>query len=146
MAKQAKDFFSSTDELMILNAIRQAESNTSGEIRVHIENNCKSDVLERAAQVFDLLKMQKTKLRNGVLFYLAVKDKKFAIIGDAGINAKVADDFWDEIKGLMLEHFKKGEFTEGLFEGIIKAGDQLKKHFEHQDDDVNELPDEISYS
>lgn len=146
MPKQAKDFFSATDELLILNAIRQAESNTSGEIRVHIENKCKGDVLDRAAQVFDLLKMQKTELRNGVLFYLAVMDKKFAIIGDAGINAKVPENFWDEIKELMVGHFKEGEFAAGLSNGIIKAGDQLQAHFEHQDDDVNELPDEISYS
>jgi uncharacterized membrane protein len=146
MPKQAKDFFSKTDELQILNAIRHAESNTSGEIRVHIENKCKIDVLDRAAQIFDLLKMQKTELRNGVLFYLAVVDKKFAILGDAGINAKVKPDFWDEIKAMMLGHFKKGDFAEGLSNGIIKAGEQLKEHFEHQDDDVNELSDEISYS
>ena len=146
MPKQAKDFFSKTDELQILNAIRHAESSTSGEIRVHIENKCKIDVLDRAAQIFDLLKMQKTELRNGVLFYLAVVDKKFAILGDAGINAKVKPDFWDEIKEMMLGHFKKGNFAEGLSNGIIKAGEQLKEHFEHQDDDVNELSDEISYS
>lgn len=146
MAKQAKDFFSAADELQIMNAIRQAENNTSGEIRVHIENKCKGDVLDRAAQVFDLLKMHKTELRNGVLFYLAVKDRKFAIIGDAGINAKVPDHFWDEIKEMMFEHFKEGDFSKGLSQGIIKAGEQLKSHFQHQDDDVNELSDEISYS
>lgn len=146
MPKQAKDFFSTTEELQIMNAIRQAESNTSGEIRVHIENNCKTEVLDRAAQVFDLLKMQKTELRNGVLFYLAIKDKKFAILGDVGINAKVPENFWDKIKELMLENFKKGEFAIGLSQGIIQAGEQLKKHFEHQEDDVNELSDEISYS
>jgi len=146
MAENAKDFFSATDELQIMNAIRQAESNTSGEIRVHIENNCKGEVLDRAAQVFDLLKMHKTELRNGVLFYLAIRDRKFAIIGDAGINAKVPDNFWDEIKEMMLKHFKEGAFAEGLSQGIIKAGEQLQEHFEHQDDDENELSDEISYS
>jgi len=146
MSKQAKDFFSKSEELQILNAIRLAESNTSGEIRVHIENNCKTEVLDRAAQIFDLLKMQKTELRNGVLFYLAIRDRKFAILGDVGINAKVPEDFWDNIKELMLEHFKKGEFAIGLSQGIIQAGEQLKKHFKHQDDDVNELSDEISYS
>lgn len=146
MSNQAKDFFSNSEELQIMNAIRQAEGNTSGEIRVHIENNCKNEVLDRAAQVFDLLKMQKTELRNGVLFYLAIRDKKFAILGDVGINAKVPEKFWDEIKELMLDHFKKGEFADGLSQGIIKAGEQLKEHFEHQDDDVNELSDEISYS
>lgn len=143
---KAKGFFSTKDELMILNAIRHAESNTSGEIRVHVEDRCKIDVLDRAAQVFDLLKMQKTKLRNGVLFYFAVKDKKFAIIGDLGINEKVADDFWDEIKEVLMVHFKEGEFAKGLSEGIIMAGDQLRAHFEYMDDDINELSDEISYT
>lgn len=146
MPKQAKDFFSNAEELQIMNAIREAESNTSGEIRVHIENKCKTEVLDRAAQVFDLLKMQKTVLRNGVLFYLAIRDKKFAILGDVGINAKVPENFWDEIKELMLEYFKKGDFADGLAQGIIRAGEQLKEHFKHQDDDVNELSDEISYS
>lgn len=146
MPKQAKDFFSNAEELQIMNAIREAESNTSGEIRVHIENKCKTEVLDRAAQVFDLLKMQKTALRNGVLFYLAIRDKKFAILGDVGINAKVPENFWDEIKELMLEYFKKGDFADGLAQGIIRAGEQLKEHFKHQDDDVNELSDEISYS
>jgi len=143
---KAKGFFSTKDELMILNAIRHAESNTSGEIRVHMEDRCKGDVLSRAAQVFDLLNMQKTKLRNGVLFYFAVKDKKFAILGDAGINEKVPDDFWDEIKKVLLSHFKEGEFARGLTEGIIMAGDQLRAHFEYFDDDINELSDDISYS
>lgn len=143
---KAKGFFSTKDELMILNAIRHAESNTSGEIRIHVEDRCKGEALGRAAQVFDLLKMQKTKLRNGVLFYFAVKDKKFAILGDAGINEKVPDDFWDEIKKVLLSHFKEGEFARGLTEGIIMAGDQLRAHFEYYDDDINELSDDISYS
>jgi len=143
---KAKGFFNSKDEMIILNAIRHAESNTSGEIRVHVEDHCKKEVLERAAQVFDLLKMQNTKLRNGVLFYFAVKDKKFAIIGDAGINEKVPEDFWNDIKETLLNHFKSGEFAKGLSEGIMMAGEQLRAHFEYMEDDINELPDEISYS
>jgi uncharacterized membrane protein len=146
MGKQAKDFFSKSEEMQITQAIREAESNTSGEIRVHIENNCKVEALDRAARVFDLLKMQKTALRNGVLFYLAIKDKKFAIIGDAGINSKVSENFWDEIKEMMLKHFTNGEYALGLSQGILRAGEQLKRYFKHQDDDVNELTDEISYS
>ena len=145
MSKQADEFFTQTEELLILDAIRQAENSTSGEVRIHIENKCKHEVLDRAADVFDLLKMQKTKLRNGVLFYLAIEDHKFAIIGDVGINAKVSDGFWDDIKSLMFNHFKKGEFAEGLVKGIIKSGEQLKAHFPHMDDDINELPDDISY-
>ncbi len=146
MPKQAKDFFSTSEELQIMDAIRAAESNTSGEIRIHIENKCNTEVLDRASQLFDLLKMQKTERRNGVLFYLAVKDKKFAIIGDVGINSKVPEKFWDDIKELVLEHFKEGDFAAGLSHGIIQTGAQLKKHFKYQDDDVNELSDEISYS
>ncbi|OYT15650.1 MAG: hypothetical protein B7C24_11875 [Bacteroidetes bacterium 4572_77] len=147
MKKQAEKFFSKTEEAQILDAIRYAENETSGELRVHVENHCKGDVLERAAIVFDLLKMQKTKLRNGVLFYLAVKDNKMAVLGDGGINAKVKDDFWDEIKTDMLTHFKQQQFAKGLTNGILKAGDQLKTHFPNQgDEDINELPDDISYA
>jgi len=145
MGNQAESFFSKQEERLILDAIRTAETNTSGEIRIHVENRCKGDVLERAAVVFDLLKMQKTKLRNGVLFYLVIKDRKFAILGDAGINAKVTDTFWDEIKSGLLARFKKEEFAEGIAEGILKAGEQLKEHFQYMDDDINELPDDISY-
>jgi len=138
-------YFTEENKLQITNAIRVAETNTSGEIRVHIEKHCKSDVLDRAAYIFDKLEMQKTQLRNGVLFYLAVEDRKFAILGDAGINEKVADDFWEEIKEDVIASFKENRFAEGLSNGIIKAGEQLKAHFPYQDDDVNELSDEISF-
>lgn len=146
MGKLAKDFFNSDEKELILQSIRKAESNTSGEIRVHIENHCKVDVLNRAALVFDLLKMQKTKERNGVLFYLAIVDRKFAIIGDSGINAKVPDNFWDEAKAILQKNFAGGEFAKGLSEGILLAGEQLKTHFKHHKDDANELSDEISFS
>ncbi len=138
-------YFSEENKLQITNAIRVAELNTSGEIRVHIEKKCKGNVLDRAAYLFGKLEMHKTELRNGVLFYLAIEDRKFAILGDAGINQKVPDNFWEEIKEGMASDFKEGNFTKGLSEGIIKAGDQLKKHFPYQQDDVNELSDEISF-
>ena len=102
-------------------------------------------MLDRAAWIFRKLGMQKTAERNGVLFYLAVKDKKFAIIGDGGINAKVPEGFWDNVKDLLQKNFREGKFTEGLSEGIILAGEQLKSHFPHSRDDVNELSDEISF-
>ncbi|MDN5292688.1 MAG: hypothetical protein PWQ06_2927 [Anaerophaga sp.] len=137
--------FTEEQKAEIVNAIKEAELNTSGEIRVHIEKNCPEDVLDRAAFIFEKLKMHKTKLRNGVLFYLAVQDRKFAILGDAGINAKVPEGFWDNIKETMLNHFKNGEFTRGLSEGIKMTGEQLKKHFPWKSDDVNELSDEISF-
>lgn len=138
-------YFTEENKLQITNAIRVAETNTSGEIRVHIEKYCKTDVLDRAAYIFDKLGMQKTKLRNGVLFYMAVEDRKFAILGDAGINKKVPENFWEEIKEDVIGSFKEGQIAEGLSKGIIKAGEQLKAHFPYQDDDVNELSDEISF-
>lgn len=143
---KAKDFFTAEQKQKIEAAIKEAELNTSGEIRVHIENHCKDDVLDCAAFWFEKLAMHKTELRNGVLFYLAIQDKKFAILGDAGINAKVADDFWNEIKEQMKTEFQKNRFAEGLTNGILTAGEQLKKYFPHQIDDINELNDEISFS
>ncbi len=139
-----KDFLSAEEKLKVENAIKQAELNTSGEIRVHLAKNCKKDVLDCAADTFAMLKMHKTKLRNGVLFYLSVNDRKFAVLGDAGINSKVPDNFWDEIKSTVLSHFKKEEYAIGLEKGILMAGEQLKKYFPYQSDDVNELSDEIS--
>jgi uncharacterized membrane protein len=141
----AKSFFTNEQQAEIMASVKEAEKATSGEIRVHIETTCREDVLDRAAWIFSKLNMKKTAERNGVLFYLAVSDRKFAIIGDAGINAKVHKDFWDEIKELMQDHFRQGKFTEGLSKGIIMAGNQLKKHFPYQKDDVNELPDDISF-
>ena len=141
----AGKFFTSDQKQQIISAIKDAELNTSGEIRVHIENHCKKEVLDRAAVVFASLKMHKTKLRNGVLFYLAIKDHKFAILGDGGINAVSADDFWDNIKVMMQHKFKENEFAEGLSSGIKMAGEQLKAHFPYQSDDINELDDDISF-
>jgi uncharacterized membrane protein len=141
----AANFFSAKEKGLIRDAIREAERDTSGEIRVHIDNRCKGDVLDRAAWWFEKLEMHKTEKRNGVLFYLAVKDRKFAILGDAGINAVTPGDFWDHIKEKMLEHFSAGAFAEGLSTGIRMAGKELKSSFPHQKDDVNELPDEISF-
>jgi len=126
-------------------SVKEAEKATSGEIRVHIETNCPEDVLDRAAWIFNRLHMEKTAERSGVLFYLAVRDRKFAIIGDAGINAKVPHGFWDEVKENMQKLFREGKFTEGLSQGIVLAGAQLKAHFPHKKEDVNELSDEISF-
>jgi uncharacterized membrane protein len=142
---KASSFFTKEQQALILASVREAEKATSGEIRVHIESSFKGEVLDRAAWVFNKLGMQKTAERNGVLFYLAVSDRKFAIIGDAGINAKVPVGFWDEISLLLQKNFKKNKFTEGLSEGILLAGKQLKAHFPHLEDDVNELSDEISF-
>lgn len=129
----------------VVEAIRQAELNTSGEIKVHIENRCRGNVEERSLFIFNHLKMNETKQRNGVLIYLAVKDHKFAILGDEGIDKVVGDNFWNDIKDLMLSHFKEGRFTEGLEQGILLCGEKLKTFFPYQSDDINEIPDEISY-
>ncbi|MFT7157898.1 MAG: putative membrane protein [Parvicella sp.] len=141
----AKDLFTQQEQEQIVAAVKEAELNTSGEIKVHIERKCKEDVLDHAAFMFDQLEMQKTELRNGVLIYLAVGDKKLAILGDAGINMKVPKDFWDTTRDLMISHFKEGEFAEGLSGGIKLAGQQLKEHYPYQSDDVNELSDDISF-
>jgi len=142
---KASSFFTREQQSQILSAVKEAEMKTSGEIRVHIETSCPQDVLDRAAWVFKKIGMHKTAERNGVLFYLAVNDRKFAIIGDAGINSKVPEGFWDEVKELLLKNFSEGKFTEGLSEGILLAGTHLKIHFPYTRDDVNELPDEISF-
>jgi len=141
----AKNIFNEEEKKQIVEAIELAEKNTSGEIRVHIESSCKGDVLDQAAYIFKKLSMHKTELRNGVLFYLAVKNRKFAILGDAGINTKVPDNFWDKIQENVTAEFKMGNFAKGLASGIKMAGEQLKSHFPYQNDDINELSDEISF-
>ena len=140
-----KSFTKEQKEAMVA-TIQQAEKDTSGEIRVHIENRSKIKVLDRAADVFAELKMHKTALRNGVLIYVALLDHQLAILGDAGINSKVPAGFWDSIKTNMIEKFKQGLITEGICEAVLAAGEQLKAYFPYQDDDVNELPDDISFS
>lgn len=138
-------YFSEENKLQIANAIRVAETNTSGEIRLHIEKHCKEAELDRAAYIFEKLEMHKTKLRNGVLLYLAVEDKKFAILGDAGINQKVSENFWEKVSEVVLTNFREGKLTEGLVEGILMAGEQLKSHFPYQSNDENELSNDISF-
>ena len=131
--------------MLITAAVREAELNTSGEIRVHIERKCKGDPLDRAAYIFEKLHMHRTAQRNGVLFYLAIDDHKFAILGDAGINAVTPDDYWNQISETMSARFREGQFADGLVTGIRTAGEQLKEHFPYQEGDVNELSDEISF-
>jgi uncharacterized membrane protein len=145
MSISAKNFFTDDQQDAIKQAIMNAELDTSGEIRVHIENTCKGDVMNRAAYIFEKIDMHKTLLRNGVLIYLAIENRKFAIIGDKGINAVVPDNFWDTIKMGMLNRFRENQFTEGLCESISQIGVLLKTKFPRLTDDVNELPDEISF-
>lgn len=137
-------FLSESDEKEVIKAIQKAELNTSGEIRIHIEGKATKDAYKRALDVFNELNMHQTEQRNGVLIYVATEDKKFAICGDKGINDVVADDFWDSTRDTIAEHFKKGNFKDGLVAGILNAGVQLKQFFPWLTDDENELSNEIS--
>lgn len=140
-----KGFLSRKEEAKIVEAIRKAELKTSGEIRVHLERSTEGkDIFERAMEVFHMLKMDNTKQDNGVLIYVAIEDRNFVIYGDKGINDVVPDDFWESTKDLIISHFKKGDFKQGLVEGVLKAGEQLQKHFPWDDGDTNELSDQIS--
>lgn len=145
MSTSAQHFFSKEQRDDIKQAILNAELDTSGEIRVHIDSRCKGEVMDRALQVFQKLRIHETELRNGVLFYLAVKNRKFAVVGDEGINMVVPEDFWDKLKADMLDAFREGKFTDGLIDGITRTGMYLKKHFPYQTNDINELSDEISF-
>ena len=141
---KTEDFLTKEEEQEIVQAIVVAENNTSGEIRVHIEEHSEKSPLERAQEVFFKLEMEKTKDRNGVLFYVGVADKKFAIIGDEGINNVVDANFWNSTKEVVIANFKENQFKKGLIDGILKAGEQLKNYFPYQSDDVDELSNEIS--
>lgn len=140
------DFFNKEEEEKIIEAIQLAERNTSGEIRVHIEAKCRGKVIRAAQRTFKQLGMHKTAARNGVLIFLAPERKEFAIVGDEGIDKVTPDNFWQEVKDVIQQHFRANEFTKGVTEGILKVGDKLKAHFPYQQDDINELPDDISYS
>ncbi|MEO6884327.1 MAG: TPM domain-containing protein [Bacteroidia bacterium] len=140
-----KTFFSVEQQEEIKKAIVDAEHQTSGQIRVHLENKCSGDAMERAVLVLHKLEMHKTNHRNSVLFYVALSHRKFAIVGDEGVHATVPENFWDDVKEHIIKRFKESKFTEGLCEGIRMAGDHLKKNFPHTDSDTNELPDDISF-
>ncbi|TXF88807.1 TPM domain-containing protein [Neolewinella aurantiaca] len=138
-------FFSKDEEAVIVAAIRRAELATSGEIRVHVEVGAEVAAISVAKRVFHQLGMDKTADRNGVLILLEVDRREFAIIGDTGIDKVVPSGFWDSTRDIMEQHFRKGEFTRGIELAIDEVGAQLKTYFPYQTDDVNELPDEISY-
>lgn len=142
---KVKEFIGKQGKLQIEQAIKEAELDTSGEIRVHVESKCTLDPLQRAVYVFNYLKMYNTAARNGVLIYVAVESRKFAIIGDAGINKVVPDNFWNSIKEKMGEAFSQGRYVEGLAQAVKEAGESLKQYFPYRTDDINEQPDEISF-
>ena len=138
-------FLTAEQQETVVSAVRLAEKGTSGEIRVHIDGTCSGDPVKRAEEVFVKLGMHKTELRNGVLIYLACQSKVFAIIGDKGINDLVPENFWNDIAQTMSKHFREGDFTGGLSEAVLMVGEKLKNYFPYQEDDINELPDEISF-
>jgi uncharacterized membrane protein len=141
---KTEEFLTKAEEKEIISAIRIAETNTSGEIRIHIEASSEKAHYDRALEVFQLLEMHNTKDANGVLIYVAVKDHKFVICGDKGIHDVVPENFWDATKDVIQNQFKKGNFKQGIVDGILKAGAELQSHFPWQTDDENELPNEIS--
>jgi len=146
MASTVEDFLSTTEEQEVIAAIRIAEATTSGEIRVHLERHTNLPILERAQHLFHFLKMDNTKEENGVLIYVAVDDHQLAIIGDRGINHKVSSNFWETTKDKIIAQFKAGHFKQGLIDGIQCAGEKLQDYFPWDQDDINELPDEITTS
>ncbi|MFK5889813.1 MAG: TPM domain-containing protein [Flavobacteriaceae bacterium] len=141
---KAEEFLTKEQEQTIIDAIKIAEKDTSGEVRVHIEKSSDKPVMDRALDVFYNLKMNETALRNGVLLYVGTESKQFAIIGDEGIHNKVTDSFWNATKEIVITHFAKQEFTKGLELAILDVGQKLKTFFPYQSDDINELSDEIS--
>ena len=141
---KVEDFLTKEEEQQIVAAICMAEKNTSGEIRVHLEKTTSLDPYDRALEVFHELKMDETELQNGVLIYVAVKDRNFVICGDKGINDLVTYEFWNSTRDVIVSHFKNGNFKQGLIDGITKAGEQLQKHFPYLKGDTNELSNEIS--
>ena len=146
MNSRVEDFLTATQEQQVIAAIRKAECTTSGEIRVHLESHCASDVYVRGQEIFHLLKMDNTKEENGILFYIAVTDRKFAIIGDKGIHKHVGDDFWLSISELLTSRFRESVFHKGLIDAIKLTGEQLAQYFPWDVNDTNELPDEITTS
>lgn len=143
-ALKVRHFFKTREKEQIVAAIQKAEALTSGEIRVHVESYAGPDPVDRARQVFETLGMAKTALQNGVLIYLAVTDRKFAIIGDAGIDRVVPRDFWNDTKEKMQNLFREGKFAAGVCHGIEMAGLHLAQYFPCRPDDVNELKNDIS--
>jgi len=140
----SKDFFSEKDKENIIASIRDAEKETSGEIRLHVENRCPRDPVHRAKELFQKLDMHKTEKRNGVLVYISVEDHNVAIWGDEGINEQVGQAFWDDEVQLITTHFKNGKYAEGVSKAILQVGENLKKYFPYHNEDRNELTDDIS--
>ena len=142
---RAIDFLSREERRRVESAIRAAERSTSGEIRIHIERKCDADPRERALRTFHVLRMTETSARNAVLIYVACNSRKFAVLGDKGINEAVPHGFWNNVCGLLAEAFAAEQYADGLEKAVVLIGEKLKAYFPYREDDVNELPDEISF-
>ncbi len=137
-------FLAPTDEDRVVEAIERFEKRTSGELRVHLEDHVSGEILTTAKRTFERLGLTATRERNGVLFFVVVRDHKFAVLGDEGIHRKVPEGFWSDVAARVQQRFAQGAFAQGLVEGIELAGEQLATHFPPRGDDTNELPNQIS--
>ena len=143
---EQKEFLERLDQKRIIDAIAEAESRTSGEIRVHVQPKTGDDIRNVAERTFERLGMTKTNLRTGVLLFIASEENRFVILGDVAIHEKVGNAFWNEIAGELSGAFREGKFTEGIVRAIERAGTALAEYFPHQSDDENELTNEVSIS
>ena len=140
-----KKILSVSDEARLIKAIQLAELKTSGEVRILLEKTIKGDALDECKKKFTELNMHQTKDRNGILFYLAINSKSFAVWGDEGIHQKVSDEFWKSITDCAIGYFKQNDLITGIEKSVELCGEKLKIHFPLQTDDKNELSNDISY-
>lgn len=145
--RKNKEFFNVEEKQMLADAIRHAEKMTSGEVRVFVESRCSyMDAIDRAAELFFQLQMQKTEERNAVLVYVAMKDRQLAILGDEGIHKRVGNDYWNNEVKKMIKNFNRENYAAGISEVVTDIGEALTKHFPfNRDTDKNELPDDIVF-
>lgn len=140
-----RKFFSKAEEERIIGAIKEAERSTSGEIRFYVESRCEGDAYEKAVEIFHHMQLHEKNHRNGVLIYIAIKDKKFAIVGDEGIHTKVTDVFWEGVRSSMIELFKQDKLVEGICEAIKQVGEKLKESFPFDPNDTKGYTDKINH-
>lgn len=145
--KKTSSFFTAAEREHIVEAVRESERRTSGEIRVFIEKKCVyMDAVDQAAEIFFKLQMQKTDDRNAVLLYVAIKDRQLAVYGDEGIHKKVGNEYWNREVQQMIQSFNKENYAEGIRQCVIDIGEALHQHFPYDNDtDKNELPDDIVF-
>jgi len=137
-------FVSEADLEAVRRAITAAEAGTSAEIRVHLDHACPGDPMARAVSVFERLGMHRTAERHGVLIYVAVTDRKLAVIGDEAIHRRVGDAYWQRLVADVTAHFREERPRDGFVHAVRDLGQALAQHFPRRPDDSNELSDELS--